>query len=121
MPLAPIVTPSTPHLINSSYIVMFKPDVDPAAVLMHLNFLDSANAEDSLSADAGLKHVYDGPKTKGYAGSFSDKTVERIRAQPEVEYVEQDQLVWASDMTTQRGAPWVSSFLQAPEVYWVTC
>jgi cerevisin len=106
MPLAPFVTPSTPHLINNSYIVMFKPDVDPAAILMHLNLLESTHAEDPLSADAGLKHVYDGPKTKGYAGSFSDKTIEHTRAQPEVEYVEQDQVVWASDMTIQRNAPW---------------
>jgi cerevisin len=111
MPLAPVVTPSTPHLINNSYIVMLKPGVDAQSMLMHFDFLTAAHAEDPLADtganDGGLKHVYDGPSTKGYAGSFSDRTVERIRAQPEVDYIEQDQIVWASEFTTQKNAPWV--------------
>lgn len=113
MPLAPVVTPETQHLINNSYIIMLKPGVDTQSMLMHFDFLSSAHAEDPVDAydgnDGGLRHVYDGPKTKGYAGSFSDRTVERIRAQPEVDYVEQDQIVWASKVTTQRNAPWVST------------
>ncbi len=109
MNLAPVFTPETPHLINSSYIVMLKPGVDSQSLLMHFDFLQSAHAESPLDADnGGLKHVYDGPKTKGYAGAFSDLTVERIRAQPEVDYVEQDQTVWAYDLETQKNAPWVS-------------
>ncbi|KAG8751838.1 serine protease [Serendipita sp. 396] len=109
MPLAPVVAPSTPHLINNSYIIMLRPDVDSQAMLMHFDFLESAHAEDPLDAEGegGIKHVYDGPRSKGYAGSFSDKTVERIRAQPEVDYIEMDQVVWASSMDTQKGAPWV--------------
>ncbi|KAG8799148.1 serine protease [Serendipita sp. 411] len=108
MPLAPVVAPSTPHLINNSYIIMLRPDVDSQAMLMHFDFLESAHAEDPLDAEGegGIKHVYDGPRSKGYAGSFSDKTVERIRAQPEVDYIEMDQVVWASSMDTQKGAPW---------------
>jgi len=111
MPLAPVVTPETPHLINNSYIVMLKPGVDAESMLIHFDFLTTAHAEDPLAdsdgTDGGLKHVYDGPQTKGYAGSFSDRTVERIRAQPEVDYIEQDQIVWASNFTTQKNAPWV--------------
>ncbi|KAG8817737.1 serine protease [Serendipita sp. 399] len=111
MPLAPVVTPSTPHLINNSYIVMLKPDIDAQTMLMHFDFLEAAHSEDPLDADfesdmGGIKHVYDGPKSKGYAGAFSDRTVERIRAQPEVEYIEMDQVVWASAMDTQKNAPW---------------
>jgi cerevisin len=113
MTLAPVITPETPHLINSSYIVMLKPGVDAQSLLMHVDFLKSAHAESPLDAsfngdNGGLKHVYDSPGTKGYAGAFSDLTVERIRAQPEVDYVEQDQTVWAYDLEIQKNAPWVS-------------
>lgn len=115
--LAPVVVPESNHVINNSYIVMLKPGVDSQTMLMHFDFLQSAHADDPLSADAsanyngdsGLKHVYDGPKTKGYAGAFSDRTVERIRMQPEVDYIEQDQTVWAYDLETQKNAPWVCS------------
>lgn len=113
MDFAPVITPETSHLINNSYIVMLKPGVDSQSLLMHFDFLQSAHAESPLDAsfhgnDGGLKHVYDGPKTKGYAGAFSDLTVERIRAQPEVDFVEQDQTVWAYELETQKNAPWVS-------------
>ena len=116
MTLAPVITPETPHLINSSYIVMLKPGVDTQSLLMHVDFLQSAHAESPLDAsfsgdNGGLKHVYDGPRTKGYAGAFSDLTVERIRAQPEVDYVEQDQTVWAYDLEIQKNAPWVSTIV----------
>ncbi|KIM25047.1 hypothetical protein M408DRAFT_329847 [Serendipita vermifera MAFF 305830] len=107
MNLAPVITPATPHLINSSYIVMLKPGVDSQSLLMHFDFLQSAHSESPLDGDdGGLKHVYDGPKTKGYSGAFSEMTVERIRAQPEVDYIEQDQTVWAYGLEVQNNAPW---------------
>jgi cerevisin len=115
IPLAPVVTPESNHLINNSYIVMLRPGIETQAMLMHFDFVHSAHADDPLAnggsanynGDGGLRHVYDGPKTKGYAGAFSDSTVERIRMQPEVDYIEQDQTVWAYDLKTQRNAPWV--------------
>lgn len=108
MPLAPVLTPSTPTLINDSYIVMFKRDVDTQMMLSHLNFLEGAHNDNPLAADdSGLNHVYNSPTTKGYSGSFTQQTIERIRAQPEVDYIEQDQLVYALDHQTQGNAPWV--------------
>lgn len=108
MPLAPVLTPSTPALINDSYIVMFKRDVDAQMMLSHLNFLEGAHNDDPLTADdSGLNHVYNSPTTKGYSGSFTQETIERIRAQPEVDYIEQDQVVYALGYETQRNAPWV--------------
>lgn len=123
MPLAPVLTPESPHLINNSYIIMLKPGVDAQTMLMHFDLVSSTHAEHPLngeSSDAGLKHVYDGPKAKGYAGTFSDRTVERIRAQPEVDYVEQDQVVWAYDvesMELQRNAPWVRNTCSALSLF----
>lgn len=108
MPLAPVLTPSTPALINGSYIVMFKHGVDAQMMLSHLNFLEGAHTDDPLDADdSGLKHVYNSPTTKGYSGSFTQQTIERIRTQPEVDYIEQDQVVHALGHETQRNAPWV--------------
>lgn len=43
---------------------------------------------------------------KGYAGSFSESTVDAIRAMKGVKYVERDSVVHASDV--EKGAPWVS-------------
>jgi len=108
MPLAPVLTPSTPTLINDSYIVMFKRDVDTQMMLSHLNFLEGAHAEDPLAADdSGLDHVYDSPAIKGYSGYFTQQTIERIRAQPEVNYIEQNQVVHTLEHETQKNAPWV--------------
>jgi cerevisin len=80
--------------------------------LSHLNFLEGAHGDDPLASDdSGLKHVYNSPNTKGYSGSFTQQTVERIRAQPEVDYIEQDQVVYAYEHDTQRNAPWVCHVL----------
>lgn len=108
--LAPIHTPQPTKLINDSYIVMLKPSIDAQGMFTHLSFLEGAHAEDPLNGeDDGLRHVYDTSTTKGYAGSFSQATIDRIRAQPEVDYIEQDQIVWAFEAQTQKNAPWVSA------------
>ena len=108
MPLAPVLTPSTPSLINDSYIVMFKRDVGTQMMLSHLNFLEGAHSDSPLAADnSGLNHVYNSQTTKGYSGSFTQQTIERIRAQPEVDYIEQDQVVHTFGYETQKNAPWV--------------
>jgi len=49
--------------------------------------------------------VYDGP-ISGYAGMFSDYVIEQIRAQPEVEFIERDQIVRTQNVTVQGNAPW---------------
>ncbi len=104
--LAPLVAPE--HAINNSYIVMFRDDVSPQLRDNHLNFLLSVNQADPLVGDeSGLTHVYDGP-VKGYAGRFTEGVVDQIRAMPEVDFVERDQIVRTQNITTQRDATWVS-------------
>lgn len=99
---------AVPSPIANSYIVVLKEDVDAATLFSHLNFLQDAHAADPLHGeDDGLKHVYDSG-IQGYAGRFTESTVDKIRSQPEVDYVEQDQIVWASDV--ENGAPWVCNF-----------
>ncbi|KAI8868311.1 serine protease 1 [Ramicandelaber brevisporus] len=51
-----------------------------------------------------IKHVYDIEGLKGYAGRFDAETLDQIRSLPEVDYVERDAVVYATD--TQVNAPW---------------
>jgi cerevisin len=112
--LAPLIRGDHPHgSLNDSYIVVFKPEAQALHVQNHMNFLAAAHDQSFLGADltAGLRQVYDG-HVRGYAGKFAPTTVEAIRAMPEVEYIEHDQLVHTTDKhehETQNSAPWVST------------
>ncbi len=110
---APLHAPDTPgsQIINNSYIVMFKEGTDPAAFGSHLTFLATAHEASPLQGfDSGLNHVYDS-HIKGYSGWFTPDVVDLIRSQPEVDYVEHDQIVHTYDDTkTQKLAPWVILF-----------
>ncbi|KAI0684846.1 peptidase S8/S53 domain-containing protein [Cytidiella melzeri] len=112
--LAPLLVEEHPHgTVNNSYIVMLKPDVTPALLANHMNFLSTVHASSPFAGDdtAGLKHVYDS-HVKGYAGTFSEGVVDAIRQMPEVDYVERDQVVRTLEFdvqdtqSTQLGAPW---------------
>lgn len=88
---------------------MLKRDLPASLKANHFNFLQMAHSEDPLIAeDSGIQQVYDG-HINGYAGRFTDRVVEQLRAMPEVAYVEQDQIVHTTDV--QRSAPWVSHLL----------
>ncbi|CAO3589442.1 unnamed protein product [Absidia cylindrospora] len=52
----------------------------------------------------GVRHVYNMPTIKGYSGKFDAATLHAIRSSDDVAYVEQDTMVYASEL--QRGAPW---------------
>jgi cerevisin len=109
--LAPLEQGHHPHgSINDSYIVVFKNEVKSLHIDNHMNFLASAHGESSFGADinSGLRQVYDG-HVRGYAGKFAPSTVNAIRAMPEVDYVEHDQIVHTQEV--QKSAPWVSFHL----------
>lgn len=102
--IAPLHQSNVPeNHVQDSYIVVLKSDVD---LTTHTNVVASTHAEDPLAGeDSGLTHVYDG-QIKGYAGRFANSTIAKLRTMAEVDYIEHDQLVWASDI--EKGAPWVS-------------
>jgi cerevisin len=93
-----------PHgSINNSYIVVLKPGA-AHQLANHMNFLEMTLSMNPLQGQASaVKHVYKGP-IHGYAGYFSEATIDQIRQRPEVDYVEPDQIV--RTMETQRSAPW---------------
>lgn len=107
--VAPLHVPrvQSHELLNNSYIVMFKDNVPFNAFDAHFNFLNDAHSQDPLEGEeSGLKHVWDS-HVKGYAGHFTKDVIDMIRRQPEVAYVEHDQMVYALDLDTQKNAPWV--------------
>ncbi|KAI0087141.1 peptidase S8/S53 domain-containing protein [Irpex rosettiformis] len=113
---APLLVEEHPHgTVNNSYIVMLKPNVNTALLNNHMNFVSTVHASSEFAGDdaAGLRHVYDS-HVKGYAGTFSEGVINAIRQMPEVDYVEQDQIVrtlnidvaGSDSQATQNGAPW---------------
>jgi cerevisin len=112
--LAPMFLAEHPHgTINNSYIVMLKDGLSAPLMQNHMNFLQTVKQADSLLHDgAGLSHVYDG-HIKGYAGVFSESTLKQLRAMPEVDFIEHDQIVRTTDIDTQKSAPWVRVTLTA--------
>ncbi|CAE6354456.1 unnamed protein product [Rhizoctonia solani] len=109
--LAPIVShPSAEQaIIPNQYIVVLKPEATLDDLNSHAMAVQSHDEASPLTDGPGLTHIFDGV-LKGVAGKFSDATLDKIRAMPEVEYVERDQVVYAigepAEHATQRGAPW---------------
>ncbi|KAG8742926.1 serine protease [Ceratobasidium sp. 414] len=110
--LAPVVSHPTAEqaVIPNQYIVVLKPEATVKDLHAHTLLVQEHHEADPLADSPGLTHVYDGD-LKGYAGKFSDSTLDKIRALPEVEYIERDQVVYAiTEPATiekvQRGAPW---------------
>jgi cerevisin len=102
---APIHAVSNP--IPDNYIVVLKAETSLDALQAHTSLIHSTalriNAALTNTTTVGVKRVYT-ETLKGYSGHFDEHTLGLIRAAPEVEYVEHDSVVWASEI--QNGAPW---------------
>jgi len=103
--LAQLVVTEHPYgTINNSYIVVLKSDLSPSLKDNHFSFLKAAHENDPfLSEDSGIQHVYDG-SINGYAGRFTRRVIDLVRARSEVAYIEQDQIVRITDV--QHDPPW---------------
>jgi len=100
------------NLIPDQYIVVLKEDMGHA-LPFHLDHLRDFLAQGTLNhhkrslvSDVveNIAHHFDIGAMKGYAGRFSQQTLEWIRKNPAVAFVEQDSIVRAMDI--ERGAPW---------------
>jgi cerevisin len=97
------------NAIPDNYIVVLKPSTPLDVLAEHTSFIHSAalrfNAGiiNSNVTSPGVKSVYT-TVLKGYSGHFDAQTLDLIRTAPEVEYIEHDQVVWASRV--QNDAPW---------------
>ncbi|KAH8172242.1 subtilase family protein [Sarocladium implicatum] len=89
---APLIVPRGVELIEGKYIVKMKSDSVTAAV------------SSAISKIASVADYTYSRKFNGFAGSLSDKEVQSLRDDPNVEYVEQNAKVWM--FATQQNAPW---------------
>lgn len=107
------------NLIPDQYIVVLKENM-AHSLPFHLDHLRAYLAQASLRGSGhghgndkrsllgdvveSIAHRFDVGEMKGYAGRFSQQTLEWIRRSPAVAFVEQDSIVRAMDI--ERGAPW---------------
>lgn len=107
--LAPVLTSMDAEAIPDSYIVVFKDGVqanEHSAWVSNLHKRDlSANGmwDDFVS---GVNHIFDMGTFQGLSGRFRPDVLEEIRRNPNVDYIERNQVVYSSGITTQSGAPW---------------
>jgi cerevisin len=109
--VAPLYAPSETEAVRGSYIVVLKNHLSKEELEGHAEWISSMSAAHALNngdylneSDQGINHVYEMPSFKGYSGKFDKKLLDAIRQSDEVAYVEEDSVVYASEL--QRGAPW---------------
>lgn len=98
--LAPVFLPHAEvaqNAINNSYIVVLKQGAVLDDHVMSAQTVHAASPLENVQG-GGIRHVYDS-HIKGYAGLFSQQALEQLRALPEVDYIEQDQRVYALDVS----------------------
>ena len=94
------------HLIPDKYIVVLK-ESHGHHLDWHLNHLGANvlnKAGQLVDYVEEIAHHFTIGDFKGYAGTFSEASLEWIRSHPAVEYVEKDSIVKAMDI--ENGAPW---------------
>lgn len=110
------------NVIAHKYIVVFKSDVQENLTQFHREWVSERHAQDVGSVDAsdsyftsikganvegGISDVFNIANTlSGYSGYFLDSTLEWIRRDPAVAFVEKDSMVYANEFDTQKSAPW---------------
>jgi cerevisin len=103
--IAPLYSSVDAEEISDNYIVVFKENVNIMNSSKHhtwlLNLLQTSTSE----SEEKINHIFDfHSQFRGYAGKFTQETIEKIRGSDEVAYVEKDQIVHAYDVDTN--APW---------------
>lgn len=109
------------NVIENSYIIVFKDDVDTSAIVNHHVWVETVHTENmnmlrtrgvhhclpQEESDYGLKHTFSiGDAVRGYTGKFLPDTVEAIRHHDAVAFVERDTMVYASKLNVEKDAPW---------------
>lgn len=109
-------------LIPHKYIVVFKNDVTAETVQFHQEWVAAKHAEHVSATDkadpffasikdanveGGVSDVFNiADLVSGYSGFFLQSTIDWIRRDPAVAFVEQDSVVRANEFEVQKGAPW---------------
>ena len=106
-PLHVPVDATADDLIPDQYTIILKDDTPADAFRAHVSTVEAAALSSPLWGDDenGLRHVWDGELVKGYSGRFSGDVLDMIRRRPEVDFVEQSQIVRVAEV--QEKATWV--------------
>ncbi|KAG0739986.1 hypothetical protein G6F66_011052 [Rhizopus arrhizus] len=109
--IAPLYIPPEVELVQDSFIVILKDHLTNQDIEQHAQWINTLTRQQAMFdwlspqiASHGIEHVYDTPHIKGYSGHFDETILNAIRQSKDVEYVEKDSLVYASEL--QRDAPW---------------
>ncbi|KAG7664923.1 uncharacterized protein J8A68_001561 [[Candida] subhashii] len=121
--LAPIINAdSNRDIISHRYIIVLKDDVKPEeaafhqewVALTHANSLQGVEESDpffsstkDFKTEGGIIDSFAIDKLlTGYYGYFMDETIEVIRRNPLVKFVEKDSMVYANEFEVNKGSPW---------------
>ncbi|KAI1420720.1 peptidase S8/S53 domain-containing protein [Xylaria sp. FL1777] len=92
---APLMRVANEHRVPGMYIVKMRDD------------FVVADADNTLTAHmSSAKHVYSATSFKGFAGALDAASLESLRANPHVEYVQEDSRFYLTDYTIQDNAPY---------------
>ncbi|EPE06449.1 serine protease [Ophiostoma piceae UAMH 11346] len=101
---APVLRPRGANLVEGKYIVKLREGVTLSTAGIQ-DSVTSSLSTDSLEDIAD--YVYGGAGGfHGFALTLDDATLESLRQNPDVDYIEQDAVVSVSAYTTQKSAPW---------------
>ncbi|KAM5349951.1 hypothetical protein ACJ41O_006456 [Fusarium nematophilum] len=100
--------PTKPQSIPGTWIVALKPESAPELEL-HTRWVSEIHARSIERRDdgaTGVEKTFEFPGFAGFSGSFTDDTLEAIRANPNVSALEPDQEVVLASPITQDNPPW---------------
>ncbi|KAL2823881.1 peptidase S8/S53 domain-containing protein [Aspergillus cavernicola] len=99
--------------LPGKYIVTFKSGIEVEQIDAHTAWASNVHKRNLERRDlshrdlfAGIERNFKIHKFAAYSGSFDDATIEEIRNNADVAYVEEDQVWYIDALTTQTGAPW---------------
>lgn len=92
-----------PDVVKDSYIVVYQTDITTAAFTAAIEGVKSLTSKREVG---GIGATYNIGDFKGYQITADASVLSEIAASPEVAYIEKDQRVYASDLTSQTGATW---------------
>ncbi|KAJ5019321.1 Alkaline protease 1 [Colletotrichum sp. SAR 10_99] len=94
--------------VKDRYIVTFSPNISEAVIKSHLGWVDTMHARSLNRRDTtGFEDRLDvGDDFHAYIGHYDEATVEELRNNPDVAYVEEDRVVSIATVKTQARAGW---------------
>ncbi|KAI1000240.1 Subtilisin-like protease 2 [Podosphaera aphanis] len=99
-----IRSPPGPHYIENSWIVVYRKDVSKLQISSHEQSIKSLINKRDLLGD--IKASWNMALLKGYHIKTNEAVIAAIASAPEIEYIERDIRMTASDLTTQSNSPY---------------